>query len=509
MFKNKKVLWLVITMLTLTFVLSGCGSKGIARKNPADTLVVAQGADAVSLDPHATNDQPSSRVSKQIYNSLVHSTEEMEIVPSLAKSWEPIDDLTWEFKLEEGVKFHNGEELKASDVKFTLERMMGSPTVAHILGPVAEIKAIDDYTVHIVTEEPFAPILAHLSHTACSILNEKAVTEAGEDYGQEPVGTGPFKLTDWLSGDRITLEKNDDYFQGAPKIAKVIFRNIPEGTNRTIGLETGEIDLAYDIEPVDKKIVTENKYLELVEAPAFSSQYLGFNTLKAPFDDINVRHAINYAVNVQEIVDVVLEGAGEVATSPLVKGIWGANTELKGYEYDVEKAKQLLKDAGFENGFKTTLWTNDNPTRVRIAEMVQAQLTEVGITADMEIVEWGKYLEDTENGRHDMFILGWTTVTGDADYGLYALYHSSQHGGSGNRTFYTNKEVDKLLDIGKVETDLDKRFAAYQKAQELIVADAPQLFLYFTTDNVGQNKAIQGFKLHPAGHHSLYKLTIK
>ncbi|WMM25953.1 glutathione ABC transporter substrate-binding protein [Tissierella sp. MB52-C2] len=510
MFKNKKILSLVITILTLSIVLSACGGgKGITRSNPEDTLVVAQGADAKSLDPHATNDQPSSRVAKQIYNTLVASNVDMEIVPALAESWESIDELTWEFKLVPGVKFHNGEELKASDVKFTYERMLASPSVSHIIGPVAEIKVVDDYTVQIITSEPFAPLLSHLTHTASSILNEKAVTEAGEDYGQNPVGTGPFAFDSWQSGDRITLKASEDYFQGAAAVKTVIFRNVPEGSNRTVGLETGEIDIAYDVEPIDKNLVADNAGLELIEGPSLSSQYLGFNTQKAPFDNVKVRQAINYAVNVQEIIDVVLEGAGEVAKSPLMELIFGSNEEIQGYSYDVEKAKELMKEAGFENGFKTSIWTNDSPVRVRIAEIVQAQLKEIGIDASIEVVEWGAFLDRTSAGEHDMFILGWTTVTGDADYGLYALYHSSQHGDAGNRFFYTNPEVDKLLDLGKTEVDQEKRLAAYKEAQEIIVADAPQLFLYFQTQNVGENKAIKGFELHPAGHHSLYNVTIE
>lgn len=510
MFKNRKFLSMAVILLVFSLVLTACGGGGkeITRKNPDDTLVVAQGADAVTLDPHGTNDQPSSRVAKQIYNTLVYATEEMEIVSALAKEWEKIDDLTWEFNLVEGVKFHNGEELKASDVKFTFERMLESPNVGHILGPVSEIKVVDDYTVQIITSEPFAPILAHLAHSASSILNEKAVTDGGADYGQQPVGTGPFKLVDWKTGDKITLERNDDYFQGAPKIKTVIFRNMPEGTSRTIGLETGEVDLAYDVEPVDKKLIQETDGLELIEGPSLSSAYLGFNTKKAPFDNLKVRQAINYAINVQDIIDVVLEGSGVVAKSPLTEGIFGANLDLAGYEYNVEKAKELLKEAGFENGFETSIWTNDNPVRGKIAEMVQAQLKEVGINAKIDTVEWGAYLERTAAGEHDMFILGWVTVTGDADYGLYALYHSTQHGDAGNRTFYTNPEVDKLLDLGKTEPDQAKREEAYKKAQELIVADAPQLFLYFQTQTTGANSLIKGFKQHPAGHHALYNVTI-
>ena len=509
MFKNKKVSLLLITVLVLSLTLAGCGGGSSRTRADKSTLIVAQGADAPTLDPHGTNDQPASRVSKQIYNSLIFATPDMELEPALAKSWESIDPLTWEFKLEEGVKFHNGEELKASDVKFTFERMLKSEQVAHILGPVVEIEVVDDYTVRLITSEPFAPLLSHLTHTAASILNEKAVTELGQDYGQNPVGTGPFKFDNWQSGDRITLKRNDDYFQGASEIETLVFRNIPEGTNRTVGLETGEVDIAYDIEPVDKAKVVDNENLILVEEASFQSQYLGYNVEKAPFTDKKVRQAINYAVDVQEIIDVVLEGAGELSTGPLTDAIFGANSDLKGYEYNPEKAKELLAEAGYADGFETTIWTNDSPVRATIAEIVQAQLKEVGIESRVETVEWSKYLEATGAGEHDMFILGWTTVTGDADYGLYALYHSSQQGGAGNRTFFGNDRVDELLDVGKTEPDQAKRIEAYKEAQEIIVDEAPQLFLYFSTDNVGMQNDIQGFKLHPAGHHSLYGVSFK
>ena len=157
--------------------------------------------------------------------------------------------------MRKGVKFHNGEELKASDVKFTIEGMLASPTVHHIIEAVDKVEVVDDYTIKIITKEPFGPLLHHLAHTASSILNEKAVTEAGDDYGQHPVGTGPYAFVKWDSGDKIVLKANKDYFLGAPKVENVIFRNITEGTNRTISLETGEVDIAYDIEPIDKNQV--------------------------------------------------------------------------------------------------------------------------------------------------------------------------------------------------------------------------------------------------------------
>ena len=509
MFKRKKSLIALSLILVLALTLSACTGDSASKDPKVDPLVIAQGADPASLDPHESNDQPSSRVNKQIYDTLVESNEDMELEPGLAESWEQVDDITWKFNLREDVTFHNGEPLKASDVKFSYERMMDSAEVAHIVGALDSVETDGDYTVIVKLKEPFGPILAHLSHTAASIFSEKAVTDAGADYHLHPIGTGPYKYVSRDSGDKVTLEAFEDYYKGEAAIKNLVFRNIPEGTNRTIGLETGEVDIAYEIEPIDVGTVKDHKDLTLVEEPSLSTAYIGFNLNKEPFTDVRVRQAINHAIDVEEIIDVVLEGAGTKATGPINDKVFGYNTDLTGYDYDPEKAKSLLADAGFEDGFSTTIWTNDNPVRIKIAEIVLSHLADVGIDATMEIVEWGAYLERTAAGEHDMFILGWVTVTGDADYGLYALYHSSQHGGAGNRTFYDNPEVDRLLEEGRTLGDLDERFDAYAQAQQLIVDDAPQIFLYFQTQNVGMQNYIDGFRMHPAGHHRAYPTVFK
>ena len=254
-------------------------------------------ADAKTLDPHATNDATSSRVTAQLYSQLVEADQNMNIVPGLASSWEKIDDHSTIFYLKKGVKFHNGEEMKASDVKFSFERMMASPSVAHIIGALDHVEVIDDYTVKLVTKDPFGPQLYHLAHIASSIISEKAVKEEGANFGQHPVCSGPFKISDWAAGDRIVLESFDDYYGGKQEIDKVIFRNVTEGTNRAIGLETGEIDIAYDISAIDKDTVRHDKRLVLTEEESLSQAYVGFNVTKPPFDNAKVRQAVAYALN--------------------------------------------------------------------------------------------------------------------------------------------------------------------------------------------------------------------
>ena len=468
-----------------------------------DTLIVAQGADAKTLDPHRTNDQPSSRIAAQIYNQLVETDENMSIIPGLAESWAIVDDHTTDFKLRKGVMFHNGEELKASDVKFTFDRMIASPTVAHITNAIKGVEVLDDYTVRMTTHAPFAPLLYHLSHTASSILSEKAVTEAGSDYGQNPIGTGPYKFVNWAAGDRIKLSAFGDFYEGKPSITNVTFRNIVEGTNRAIALETGEVDISYDIAPIDKGNIANKAGLKLVEDEALSTSYYGLNVTKAPFDNLKVRQAVAYAINTDDIIEAVAMGAGRASNSPISPKVFGHSPDAKLYKQNVEKAKQLMAESGVTTPINTTIWTNDNPGRIQIAQIMQAQLREIGINMSIEVLEWGAFLDGISRGDHDTFMFGWVTVTGDADYGLYALFHSDTHGGAGNRSFYSNARVDELLEKGRTSTDPEQRRLAYNELQILLQEEVPTVSLYSQFQNVGMKDNIGGFQLAPAGHHKL------
>lgn len=498
--------WFVLT-LALLMVFAGASS---AMAQPIN-LIVAQGADAVSLDPAGQNDQPSARVRAQIYETLVHQNEELELVPGLAVSWEPIDELTWEFKLREGVYFHNGEPFTAADVKYSLDRLADPETAspsAFIVGFLSEVTVIDDYTVHITTQYPFAPMLAHLSHNATSIVNQKAVEEAGDNFGTAvAIGTGPFEFVSWSTGSHIVLRRNENFWGELAKPDTVTFRAIPENTVRAIELETGGVDIVYGIEPIDEMRLTGEPGIVLDKYSTLATSYVGFNFLKEPFDNPLVRRAINHAVDIEAVVDFVYTGQAVRTAGPISDMVWAANPNLEAYEFNPDKARELLAEAGLADGFSTSIWTNDNPLRMQIAEIFQANLADVGIDAAVEILPWGTYLADTADGKHDMFILGWVTVTGDPDYGLYSLFHSTLHGNAGNRSFYTNPRVDELLDLGRTESDPELRRAYYYEAQELIVEDAPWIFLIATKEVVGLRDYVQGFVPHPAGHHAVWNVT--
>ena len=224
---------------------------------------------------------------------------------------------------------------------------------------------------------------------------------------------------------------------------------------------------------------------------------------KAPFDNVKVRQAISYAINADDIVEAVLMGAGAPSSSPIGPKVFGYNPDIERYKQNFDKARELLTEAGYADGFKTSIWTNDNPTRVQIAQVLQAQLRQIGIDMSIEVVEWGAFLDGTSRGDHDMFILGWVTVTGDADYGLYALFNSATHGGAGNRSFYSNPEVDQLLNQARTSTDADERKELYGKVQVILQNEVPTFSIYDQFQNIGIQKNVEGFSMAPAGHHKL------
>ncbi|TLS38641.1 glutathione ABC transporter substrate-binding protein [Pseudalkalibacillus caeni] len=521
--QSKKALSLLLAALFIIgTVLTGCtgsneassgkSSDGASGKN-GGKLVIAELSDATQLDPHKGTDIPSANVYHgKIYEGLVKQDKDMEIQPALATEWKKIDDLTWEFKLREGVKFHDGTEFKADAVKKTIERILdpeiASPR-AKLFEMIKEVKVVDDYTVQLITEYPFAPLLANLAHYSGGIISPAAIEKYGDTLGQHPVGTGPFKFDSWTPGQEINLVKNDDYWGKKAKVDQVVFKVIPEDATRIAMVETGEAHIAEPVPVTDVQRIEGSSSMKLNRSEGLGIDYVGFNVQKKPFDDVRVRQAINLATDTDVILEGVYNNVGTKATAPMGPGVWGHNPNLEGYGYDVNKAKELLAEAGYKDGFKTTIWTNDNKARVDLAEVLQSQLKGVGIEAEVKVLEWGAYLEATANGEHDMFILGWSNMTGDADYNQYFLFHSEAIGNPGNRTFYSNPEVDKLIDAGRRESDPEKRKEIYAKAQKIEMEDAPMIFIRNDEDLVALGNNVKGFWMHPAGTLMINDVSIK
>jgi peptide/nickel transport system substrate-binding protein len=524
---NTKKLFSLILVFTflVAAALTGCSSaegtnnngqaNGDSEKGGQEggTLVIAELSDATQLDPHKGTDIPSANVYHgKIYEGLVKQDKNMDVQPALATEWKRVDDLTWEFKLREGVKFHDGTDFNAEAVKKTFERILDPNTAssrAKLFEMVKEFKIVDDYTIQFVTEYPFAPLLANLAHYSGGIISPAAIEEYGDELGQHPTGTGPFEFKSWTPGQEIVLAKNENYWGEKAKVDEVVFKVIPEDATRIAMVETGEAHIAEPVPVTEVDRIESSQSMKLNRSEGLGIDYVGFNIKKKPYDDVRVRQAINYAVDTQAIIDGVYNNVGTKATGPMGPGVWGHNPDLKGYGYDVEKAKKLLKEAGYEDGFKTTIWTNDNKERVGVAEVIQSQLKGVGIEAEIKVVEWGAYLEATANGEHDMFILGWSNMTGDADYNQYFLFHSEAQGNPGNRSFYGNSEVDKLINDGRRATDPKERAEIYAKAQEIELEEAPMIFLRNDENLVVLNKNVKGFWMHPAGTLMIDQVTIQ
>ena len=501
-----KKLFMILLSCTVLFTACSEDKEQTASKPVKEKLIIAQDGEPKSLDVHQGNDGFSLRANKLIYSRLVESDGDMNILPGLAESWEQIDDRTMQFKLRKGVKFHNGYDFTAEDVKFSFERMANSPRIAFVLPPIEKVEVVDDYTVNIVTKTPFGPLLAHLSHPALGIVSKKLLTEDEQSFKDHPIGTGSYKFKEWVPGDSLTLEKNEDYFDKKNGLKYIVFKNIVEASNRTIGLETGEIDISISVSSVDENTIKNNPKLQLITKPSISYSYVGMNTQKTPLNDVRVRKAIAMGVNRDIIIDSVLMGAVEKANSLLGPGVVGYSKDTKPFEYNPEEAKKLLNEAGYET-LDLVMVTSNNDLRKQMAEIMQAQLKEIGINIKIEILEWATFLNTTGSGKSDLFMIGWSNSSGDADYGLTPMLHSSMKGNSGNRSFFDNKEFDTLLEEGKVELNPEKRAEIYAKAQDVMNREVPILPIYFMPASAGIRKEVKGFVQSPINNPTFYKLS--
>ena len=506
MVRNRKILLVVPALFILSLLVAcGGGNNGDSESSEnRDTLVIAVAGDIASMDLHGTNDNPSSQVNSHIFETLVNQDENMELQPGLAHDWRPVDDRVWEFDLLEDVYFHNGELLTAHDVAFTMERASRSPRVASFLDIIdaSTIEVVDDHTVRIGTYEPFAPFLRHLAHTAAGIMNELAVEEAGDDVDREPVGTGPFQFVSWTAGDRITLERNENYHGEAPQIRELVFRMIGDGQARTMAVETGEVDIILNPLPVDLDRLDSNNDLNLIDISGLSTGYMGLNFNHEHLNNPLVRQAINYVLDNEAIVNTAFEGRSNVSTTHIAPGVFGFNPDVEPFPHDVERARELMAEAGLEDGFSFTITVNsENQQRVDMATIIRNQLQEINISTDINQLEWATFLEEAHSGNLDAFFLAWGAVTGDADYALFPSFHSTSVNGGGNSSFFVSEYVDGLLDEARRLTDEEDRLEAYKEILEVLREEAPWVLLNQDNVFVVTRANVRGLVVHPTNTH--------
>ncbi|WP_372512728.1 glutathione ABC transporter substrate-binding protein [Bacillus salipaludis] len=488
------------------------GNKSEAAKE-GGTLTIVRLSDATKLDPQFITDIPSNNVIYQkVYETLVVPDKDMHIQPLLAESWKVINDKTWEFKLRKGISFHDGAPFNAEAVKATLDRLLdpkvGSPSRAKF-EMIKEVKIVDDYTVQLLLKYPYAPLLSILASSEGSIISPKAIKENSEKLSEHPVGTGPFVFEDWKSGQEISLKKNDKYWGTKPKIDRVVFKVVPEDSTRLAMIETGEAQINDQVPVTEIERIEASNTMGLYRTDGLAVEYLGFNVKKKPLDNVKVRKAISHAIEREAIIKGVYNNVGTLANSAMSPKVFGYSENVKPYDYDINEAKKLLKEAGYQKGLKLTLLTSDRKERINMAEVIQSQLKGIGVDVEIQVMEYGAYIDVIEKGTFDMAIGGWGNATGDGDYNQYNLFHSSSQGPAGNTFYYSNPEADKLIVAARQEMDETKRKALYEKVMKIELADAVYVPIRNYEHIAAYSKNINGFWMNPASYLMINDVTVK
>ena len=507
----------------------------------AKTLIYCSEGSPEGFNPQLyTSGTTFDASSRQIYNRLVEfELGTTKVIPGLAESWSVSDDgRVYTFKLRRGVKWHNTLAFKATrdfnadDVVFSFERQLKKDHPYHNVSGgsyeyfngmdmpnlLKSVEKLDDTTVRFTLGEPEAPFIANLAMDFASIQSAEyadAMSAAGtpQKVDLDPVGTGPFQLVGYQKDAVIRYKANPDYFRGKAAIDNLVFAITPDASVRYAKLKAGECHVMPYPNPADIKAMQRDANIRVLEQEGLNVGYLAFNTQKPPFTDRRVRQALNHAVNKQAIIDAVFQSAGRIAKNPIPPTMWSYNDNVEDYTYDPERAKQLLAEAGYGNGFETDVWAMPvqrpyNPNARRMAELIQADFAKVGVTAKIVSFEWGEYLKRSKDGEHQTVLLGWTGDNGDPDNFMYVLLGCAAVDGA-NRAKWCHKPFDDLLVQAKRTTDAAKRTALYMKAQEIAREEAPWVTIAHSVVYMPMRQNVTGYKIDPFGGHVFYGVDLK
>jgi peptide/nickel transport system substrate-binding protein len=543
------VIAIVVCGILIAVSFSGC-----VQNNPPAVekiLIFGSAGDAVKLDPADVDDQESTSRTDSIFETLVeYKSGSTEIQPCLATFWNISDDgLSITFNLRHDVKFHDGTDFNADAVVFSFERQYNTSHPYHGYGDwgywgymftdIQKVEKIDNYTVNILLSRPNAAMMTSLAMFTVSIVSPTNAAKWGADAFKHPCGTGPFKFVEWVKDDHITVEANKEYWRGAPKLDKIIYRVIKDPSARLLAIQAGEIHGMEFPDPASLTQIAADSNLQLLTQPGMNVGYIalnngfGYNDTNQngmrdldepwvklpgyfePFTNRSVRQAINYAINKTSIIENLYKGTAIVAKNGMPPFMLGYNDDIVDYPYDPVRARELLTEAGYPNGFNTTLWVMPvsrpymfDPQKIGVA--IQAYLEDVGIHVEIYQIEWGPYLTATQAGEHPMCLLGWTGDNGDPDNFMNVLYGSDKStiGTAGNVAFYNNTEVQDLLTAALQTYDTAERARLYKEAQVIIHEDAPFVYLAHANQNLIFTKNVIGFVLNPTARYFFYPVDI-
>ncbi|ETT87504.1 ABC transporter substrate-binding protein [Viridibacillus sp. FSL R5-0477] len=495
-----------LLLLLMSIILAACGKSSSAPSGGAnadgsiDKFVYASTADVAGLSPILTNDSISANVQEHVYETLFNRNSETgEITPKLAESYENTDENTWMIKLRKDVKFHDGTPFNAEAVKYTFDKLRDPATAApraSLLEPVDEINVINEYEIKIKTKYPYGPFLASLAHTNAAIVSPTA--DKKQDLMKEPVGTGPFKFVSYTPGDEVVLEANDEYRDGTPAIQQLVFKVVPEVSTAISMLQTGEVDFIDNLPSEQISRIDSLKNIDVTKKNGSSIYYLTVNHSIKENQDPELRKAIAAAIDRDAFVSK-LNGLGVRSDSVLGPEIFGyeKDKDSAGQAYDPELAKSLVDKNGYSNR-PIKLLTANRANFILMAEIVQAQLTEAGFKVQIETMEWAAFLDTARAGEYDITFLSWANLTQDGSEMLYPNLHSDNIKES-NRTKYSNKKFDELVDASRETIDQDKRLEYLNQANGLLLEDNAVVVMYHGVVTAAMNNKYEGLILEPNG----------
>ncbi|MBN3171935.1 glutathione ABC transporter substrate-binding protein GsiB [Pectobacterium brasiliense] len=474
----------------------------------AKDAVIAVGSTFTSLDPYDANDSLSQTVAKSFYQGLFGFDKEMKLVNVLADSYDVSPDgLTYTVKLHPGVKFHDGTAFNAAAVKVNLDRASNPDNRLkryNLLKMIEKTEAVDDLTVKITLKTPFSAFVNNLAHPAAVMISPAALKQYGKDIGFHPVGTGPYRFVTWNQTDFVKVEKFNGYWKaGLPKLDSITWRPVVDNNTRAALLQTGEAQFAYPIPFEQAKVLEKNDKLALVASPSILHRYISMNVTQKPFDNPKVREALNYAINKEALIKVAFSGYATPAEGPLPSSI-DYSAKYHPWPYDPAKARELLKEAGYPDGFTTTLWSSHNhSTAQKVLQFTQQQLAQVGVKVQVTAMDAGQRAAEVEGkGVKEtgvrLFYTGWSASTGEADWALSPLFATaSWPPAQFNTAFYSNPQVDADLANALKTTDRTEKQKLYKDAQDKIWADAPWIFLATERLVSANSKKLTGFYVMP------------
>jgi peptide/nickel transport system substrate-binding protein len=464
-------------LVCLTLSLAGCsGGNDSDAQTDGVSIIAANDYDITSFDPHKSNDIASSTALRAVYDTLIYANEQLQFEPGLAESWEYTDDNTLRIKIAEGVKFHNGTPLTTEDVKFSIERQQKSGFVGDIVSSIESIEIVDDLTLDLKVTDASAGVIAGLAHAGAAILSKEHVEglEAeGKSIDDDPVGTGPFIYESWTVGTEYTVKKNPDYFDEnrAAKADRVTVRAMPEYNSQVVALQNGEIDISIFMSANNLTEIEADPSLTVVRYETTEETFAAFNCSKAPFDNVKLRQALNYTINRDNIIQVYMAGTGMPNYGVIGPSAVGYTGDVTKYEYDLDKAKALLAEAGYPDGLSFNLAVCTD-YYAPAATVWQADLKKIGVDMTIEVMEVGAYYDMTGSAEHEVALSGWYGEP-DPSTTFNPCFNSELIGKGGNNfACFKSDEIDSLLEQALIEKDMAKRLEFYYEISRIATENA-------------------------------------